>query len=87
MLPPCLVNAAGMQATQMCAKVSECSDLKTYSLAAYTAKAKTLTVLGIAKDGHLIVGPYDSTGTLFDCTTLDQCGGITLSNGNYVYVY
>jgi len=72
MLPPCLINAAGMQSTQMCEKVDDCkSDLRTYALSAYTAKAKTLTVIGIAKDGHLIVGPYNSNGELFDCMQLD----------------
>ena len=88
MLPPCLVNAANMDDTEMCEQVTDCtSDLKAYALSGYTTAANTLTVLGIAKDGHLIVGPYDSTGNVFDCSTLDQCGGIELENGNYVYVY
>ena len=49
--------------------------------------ANTLTYIGIAKDGHFIVGPYKSDGTLYKCTELDTCGGIFLDNGDYVYVY
>jgi len=72
MLPPCLVNAAAMQTTKVCDQVSECTDdLRAYSLAAYTSKAKNITVLGVAKDGRLVVGPYNSTGELFDCSLLD----------------
>jgi hypothetical protein len=87
MLPPCLINTE-LETTEMCALVSDCTnDVKEYALDSYTLKAKTLTYIGLAKDGRPIVGPYNSDGLLFDCTTLDQCGGTTLSDGSYVYVY
>ena len=53
----------------------------------YTQYAKNLTVLGIAKDGHIIVGPYDSNGNYYDCTKLDTCYGTYLSDGSYIYIY
>lgn len=72
MLPPCLVNADNMQTTKVCEQVADCTnDLKSYAMSAFTAKAKTLTYIGVAKDGRPIVGPYNSDGTLFDCKTLD----------------
>eukprot|EP00347_Sterkiella_histriomuscorum_P016151 403354286 len=87
MLPPCLVNANKLQTTKVCEQVSYCaSDLKNYALDSYTQAAKNLTYLGIAKDGRPIVGPYDSTGSLIDCSSLDQCGGMQINN-QYVYVF
>ena len=43
-------------------------------------------MLGIAKDGLLIIGPYID-GKKVDCKRLDQCNGITLKDGSYVYVF
>jgi len=41
---------------------------------------------GIARDGHVIVGPYNAQGELWDCTQLDVCHGTFLADGSYVYV-
>ena len=30
-------------------------------------------VFGLARDGHKIVGPYDASGELWDCSELDMC--------------
>jgi len=49
--------------------------------------AKNQTVLGIAKDGRPIMGPYDGNGTLIPCNKLDQCGGMKNLQGQYVYVF
>lgn len=71
-LPPCLVAKDHIIATDPCAKNSACSnDIATYTKGYYTTYAKTYTVLGIAKDGHKIIGPYDSTGNEIDTATLD----------------
>lgn len=43
-------------------------------------------MLGLAKDGHFIIGPYKS-GKLIDCSFLDQCNGLFLEDGSYVYVF
>jgi len=87
MLPPCVVDAKDINGSAPCAN-DECSqDLSAWALKAYTSQAKNLTVLGVAKDGHLIIGPYDENGNQYDCNKIDICGGTFLSNGNYVYVY
>lgn len=46
-----------------CAGTSSCSSsIASYSISLFSSY-KTLTVIGIAKDGHVIYGPYDSSGT------------------------
>jgi hypothetical protein len=46
---------------------------------------RTLTPLGIAKDGHIIWGPYDNDGNLFERCDVDVCNGLFL-DGYYSYV-
>ena len=85
-LPSCLY---GTPTTGSCASNTACtSNLKTFALDTFSSK-KTQTVVGIARDGHLIMGPYDSTGSVFDCASLDQCGGkyLTDTAKSYVYVF
>lgn len=43
------------------------------------------TPIGLAKDGHAIIGPYMSTGANWTCSDRDVCNGATIS-GSYVYV-
>lgn len=42
-------------------------------------------VFGLARDGHVIVGPYDANGELWDCAALDMCAGTFITDGSYVY--
>ena len=41
-------------------------------------------VIGIAKDGHMIIGPYKEDGSIWGCDR-DVCNGAFV-DGNYVYV-
>ncbi|CAF1361174.1 unnamed protein product, partial [Didymodactylos carnosus] len=60
------------------------SNLATYSVTQFT-NYRTLTVIGIAKDGHVIYGPYDSTGTQVT-SGFDVCNGMFYDSiGNYGY--
>lgn len=43
-------------------------------------------VIGIAKDGHLIYGPYNGSGELYTCDDRDVCNGKFMSDGSYAYV-
>jgi hypothetical protein len=43
-------------------------------------------ILGLARDGHMIVGPYNSKGELWACDEHDFCNGTYLPDGSYVYV-
>lgn len=92
-LPPCLVNAHTLNTDTTCSSCGssvDCSnDLRQYALDQF-ASYKTDKILGIAKDGHTIVGPYKTDGTLYDCTQLDTCGGTSITDGagtSYVYVW
>lgn len=43
------------------------------------------TPMGLALDGHLIVGPYNSNGELWSCEDHDVCNGVFLSDNSYAY--
>ena len=58
-----------------------------YAKSFYTSYSKSLTVVGMAKDGHVIIGPYDSNGNEYDCNSLDACWGTYLDDGTYAYVF
>ncbi|CAF1074746.1 unnamed protein product [Rotaria sp. Silwood1] len=46
-----------------CTNIPSCStNIANYSISSFN-QYRTITVIGIAKDGHIIYGPYDSTGT------------------------
>lgn len=55
-----------------------------YSLEAYEDH-KRLTVLGLAKDGHIIWGPYKDDETLWTDCEVDMCNGKVV-DGTYGYV-
>lgn len=42
-------------------------------------------VWGLAKDGHVIYGPYNSNGELWGCSDVDACNGFLLLDGSYGY--
>jgi len=42
-------------------------------------------VLGLARDGHIILGPYNSDGHAWSCDDHDICNGAVV-DGQYVYV-
>jgi len=43
-------------------------------------------MVGVAKDGHPIYGPYNSDGELWTCDDHDICNGRFFDNGTYGYV-
>jgi len=42
--------------------------------------------VGLARDGHVIKGPYNEDGELWDCDEHDICNGVFIQDGSYVYV-
>lgn len=42
-------------------------------------------IYGLARDGHIISGPYNADGELWVCDDLDVCNGFTDEDGNYRY--
>jgi len=43
------------------------------------------TAVGLAKDGHIIVGPYNKDGELWSCEQHDVCNGVFLADNSYAY--
>lgn len=70
--------------------VSPCTDSTTcgtdkvgWALGGY-ANYTSLTPIGIAKDGHVIWGPYKDDGTVWADCDVDMCGGAVIE-GSYGY--
>lgn len=40
---------------------------------------------GIARDGHVIYGPFNASGETWSCDDVDLCNGFWLSSGDYAY--
>jgi hypothetical protein len=43
-------------------------------------------VIGLAKDGHIMYGPWDATGNQYSCDSHDVCNGTFMADGSYGYV-
>ena len=41
--------------------------------------------IGLARDGHIVIGPYKSDGSTWGCADRDVCNGAFV-DGSYVYV-
>jgi hypothetical protein len=74
MLSPCIMNANNLQTNKLCQAVDECANnatkMQNYSLSAYSTY-KSEMLLGVARDGHMILGPYNEKGLQFDCRNFD----------------
>jgi len=40
---------------------------------------------GLAKDGHVIYGPFNAAGETWACDDVDMCNGFFLDDGSYGY--
>jgi len=80
---PCLIDTS--LGNTDCANDGTCStDISTYISDAWAGN-EALTVVGVAKDGHLIYGPYKDNGNAYGCV-LDICNGVYLADGDYGYI-
>ena len=95
MLPTCLYTfdqvSVNFDAKPLCSETASCaSDPLSYGRVAggYTTNFKGLRIIGIAKDGHVIYGPYNQDEELWDCDDHDICNGRYFSemDGSYAYV-
>ena len=41
--------------------------------------------IGLAIDGHRLLGPYNPDGEIWTADELDKCNGILLDDGSYAY--
>jgi hypothetical protein len=51
----------------------------------WTSTSNNGGVFGLAKDGHVIYGPYNTYGELWSCEDVDACNGFFLSDNSYGY--
>ena len=42
-------------------------------------------IIGLARDGHLVYGPYNSEGKFWNCHDHDVCNGFFTDDGQYAY--
>ena len=94
---PCMRKDLGywndQEAPALCRDTSGCvDDPENFTLTgaasgnSVTYEASTWdTPIGLARDGHIIIGPYKSDGTTWDCADRDVCNGAFV-DGSYVYV-
>lgn len=88
---PCLKSqwtGSKTDAPGLCKDEAQCtSDWESLVLEnAFFSKAQNGGILGIAKDGHLLIGPWNDNGQSWGCNEHDICNGRFDSNGNYQYV-
>ena len=59
MLSPCLFDSSKINTNLSCSNVSECrTDLRKYALSEGSSSKNEYTMVGIAKDGNIIVSPW-----------------------------
>lgn len=79
-------NPSRASAPGLCADDDDCLiNPAKFVLEAETDPDTTETVFGLANDGHIIVGPYNSDGELWSCDDTDICNGVFLSDNSYAY--
>ena len=91
---PCYKKGNGFasqtQAPNMCKDTDACKNAPmTWAIdngfADTSMYGTNANIMGVAKDGHMIWGPYDENGELWDCADHDICNGAFI-DGNYVYL-
>lgn len=88
---PCMMDGNFLTGRDMsdCASNAEChADKVAWALKGFEASQyRTQTVIGVAKDGHVLYGMYDSSGALWSTTTVDACNGVwDPTKQDYFYV-
>ena len=94
LLPGCLFETATNNVKDLCSDYPDsggCAyDPLTYTRTAgqFLTNYRGLRIVGLAKDGHAIYGPYNSDNELWDCDDHDICNGRYFEemDGSYAYV-
>lgn len=86
-MSPCILDGTikALAIGKSCDGDSSCKNKKSTHMTTVKSAYKTLTPIGIARDGHKIYGPYDASGALWQPCDVDICNGKTI-NGEYAYV-
>ncbi|CDW88160.1 UNKNOWN [Stylonychia lemnae] len=85
---PCILPSGPIatKSSSNCKDIDECKkDKLAYSISFMKPQEKNMTVIGIARDGHSILGPFRSDGQLWEPCDIDICNGVEIE-GVYYYV-
>jgi hypothetical protein len=88
---PCINEGTMRSTTESPAMCKDANDCKTAPIqwgidGGWTETSEWGGMVGVAKDGHPIYGPYNSDGELWTCDDHDICNGRFFDNGTYGYV-
>lgn len=86
-LSPC-IKASGSTTVKptLCKDNTNCvDDEAVFMRGGWTDTSNYGGVFGIARDGHVIYGPYNSDGETWGCDDHDVCNGFYLEDGSYGY--
>lgn len=95
---PCLRKGKGLWNNKVvpanCKGTTGCFTNKTsfgntYPLASGYSNAddkQNLEIIALARDGHVLYGPWDENGNLHNCDSHDACNGRFFDDGSYAYV-
>lgn len=87
-MSPCIASSTAGSSVEACQQVNDCySDPLTYAVEYFTSSNgyNTLKPIGIAKDGHILWGPYNEDGSTWADCDVDLCNGRKI-NGYYGYM-
>lgn len=80
-------NTSTTVVPKMCTDTGACEDYPyDWGIAAWTDRTNYGGDVGLARDGHVIKGPYNEDGETWDCDDHDVCNGAFLNDGSYAYV-
>jgi hypothetical protein len=86
MFSPCIYENDVKSLSGPCSSDVNCTaDIRTYSVMKIKHAQKSFMPIGIAKDGHIIYGPYSNNKVLWQPCDVDICNGLIINN-QYVYV-
>ena len=79
--------ASTTEVPKMCTDTDDCKDYPyTWGTRSWSDNTNYGGDVGLARDGHVIKGPYNEDGELWDCDDHDICNGAFLNDGSYAYV-
>ena len=88
-LSPCVNDASSVRSTTakpgQCDEDDDCLVTTTWMMDGWTNDSSYGGAYGVARDGHVIYGPYNSDGELWGCDDHDVCNGFWLEDGAYGY--
>ena len=85
-MSPCITPSIAQLYAFTCEDDPNCKENKVeYLTSNFSSSLQTILPVGLAKDGHIIYGPYRIDGSLWEPCDVDVCNGRFI-NGYYSYV-